>query len=185
MRSSPINGLSSYPASPILTAAGLRTKIKKWCMARVSGRHRLHAPFLTGSGALTRCVAQRSTYQSHGWRHVDSCPTVLLESFREREGDRRRRTLTADRLLISPTFAPSTLVVFMLPLHSGELAHDENSHTRSQRPHRLAPICLFHKYCCAPHPRGDATDFPSLWPRTTASVTPSVVARLPRACHTL
>ena len=28
---------------------------------------------------------------------------------------------------------------------------------------------LFSTWCCAPHPRGGATDLPNLWPRTAAS----------------
>ena len=38
--------------------------------------------------------------------------------------------------------------------------------------------------CCAPHLHRGATESPSLWSRPTAPVTPSSVARLPRACHT-
>jgi len=44
---------------------------------------------------------------------------------------------------------------------------------------------LFSTHCYAPHPHRGATESPCLWPRTTASVTPSSVARLLRACHTL
>ena len=38
--------------------------------------------------------------------------------------------------------------------------------------------------CWAPHLHRGATESPYLWLRTTAHVTPSSVARLPRACHT-
>jgi hypothetical protein len=43
---------------------------------------------------------------------------------------------------------------------------------------------LFSTSCCAPHPRGRATESPCLWQRTAASVTSFAMARLPRACHT-
>ena len=41
----------------------------------------------------------------------------------------------------------------------------------------------FSTHRCAPHLHRGATESPRLWPRAAARVTPSAVARLPRACH--
>jgi hypothetical protein len=48
------------------------------------------------------------------------------------------------------------------------------SKSRADHEHRVAPITYI-----------GATESPSLWPRPTAPVTPSSVARLPRACQPL
>ncbi len=59
------------------------------------------------------------------------------------------------------------------------------SWTDHERPHTAdSHTDLFSTQCCAPHPGRGATECPGLWPRTLAPVTPSAVARLPRACHT-
>ena len=54
-------------------------------------------------------------------------------------------------------------------------------HERTQTPD--SPNDLFSTPCCAPQSRRSATEYPSLWPRTAASVTSSAMTRLPRACH--
>ncbi len=61
------------------------------------------------------------------------------------------------------------------------LSKSRADHERTQTPDSHTD--LFATSCCAPHPRGGATESPSLWPRTIASVISFAMARLPRACH--
>lgn len=56
-------------------------------------------------------------------------------------------------------------------------AEDERTQTSDRRTNSAST------HSCAPHLHRGATESPSLWPRTAASVTPPEVARLPRACH--
>jgi hypothetical protein len=79
----------------------------------------------------------------------------------------------------SPFLAPNDAAPHSTPRSpSKSRAEHERTQTKDRRTNSLST------HCCTPHSRRGTTESPSLGQSTAASVTPSAVARLPRACHT-
>lgn len=79
----------------------------------------------------------------------------------------------------SPFLAPAMLSLTLFLNHPRRTKPTMNGLTQ-----RICELTSSLTNCCAPHLHRAATESPSLWPRKTAGLTPSSVARLPRACHT-
>lgn len=100
----------------------------------------------------------------------------------------RRRTHTAP-----PSFSRGTELqdhtTLSVPRPSDAVTHSalrspsksRADYGRTQTPN--SHTNLLSTSCCAPHLHRGATESPSLWQRTAASVTSFAMARLPRACH--
>ena len=78
-----------------------------------------------------------------------------------------------------PFLAPAMLPLTLLFDHPRKAKPSMNGLTQ-----RTCELTSSLTNCCAPHRHRGATECPGLWLRTLAPVTPSAVARLPRACHT-
>lgn len=157
-----------YPRLPRLLLNSLHTRLRGSLTA--FSYLRILALIVTNSFALRNERSHRNRA-----RPEDRIPTTRDRSSRNHSDSQLLKS--ARSLRLSPF--PSCLSC------PGQLPRQKNRPTRDQRIHRLnPPTTLFHTQVLCPSPHGAATHLLNLWPRTTARVTPSSVARLPRACHT-